>query len=143
MKRDEEASAPLGIEDALAQLSFLVHGVVGKIGAEHDLSVIQARLLGILRDRSPGMNELARYLELDKSSITGLVDRAERRGLVRREPSRSDGRAVDVVITPAGRKLVSRLQAEFEKKIAVLVGVLTPAERASLSRLASRIVARD
>src|SRR3954462_10769404 len=70
--------------DVLVQLSFLVQGVLGRIAAEHDLSLTQVRLLGILRDRRPGMLELARHLGLDKSSMTGLVARAEKRGLVRR-----------------------------------------------------------
>jgi hypothetical protein len=62
--------------------------------AEHDLSIIQTRLLGVPRDRKPTMNELAWFLGLDKSSVTGLVDRAERRGLVARVPSTTDRRAV-------------------------------------------------
>jgi DNA-binding MarR family transcriptional regulator len=44
-----------------------------------DLSIPATRLLGVLRDREPTMLELAQLLELDKSSVTGLVDRAERR----------------------------------------------------------------
>src|SRR5580700_11244647 len=103
----------LGVVDALAQLSFIVQGALGRIAAEHDLSIVQTRLLGVLRDRSPGMNELARYLELDKSSITGLVDRAEQRGLVRRKASSSDRRAIDVTITPAGRRMIARVEAAF------------------------------
>src|SRR5580700_8461878 len=98
----------LGVVDALAQLSFVVQGALGRIAAEHDLSIVQTRLLGILRDRSPGMNELARHLELDKSSVTGLVDRAERRGLVRRVASSADRRGIQVSITAAGRKIVRR-----------------------------------
>ena len=148
MKRDEaipkhRKPGHLGVVDALAQLSFLVHGALSKVGAEHDLSIVQTRLLGVLRDRSPGMNELARYLELDKSSITGLVGRAEQRGLVRRKPSSSDRRAIDVSITPAGRKIIARVEAAFEQRVAALVRPLTDAERASLSELASRVVIED
>src|ERR1700691_1015263 len=109
MKREDDAKhGQLGVVDALAQLSFLVQGALGRIAAEQDLSIIQTRLLGVLRDRSPGMNELARYLELDKSSVTGLVDRAERRGLVRRKVSSTDRRAVDVSITAPGRRAARR-----------------------------------
>jgi DNA-binding MarR family transcriptional regulator len=71
----------LGIVDALAQLTFLVQGTLARRAAEYELSIIQMRLLGVLRDRTPAMNDLAKILELDKSSLTGLVDRAERRGL--------------------------------------------------------------
>ena len=88
------ARGQLNIIDGLAQLAFVIHGMLELRAAEHDLSISQARLLGVLRDRTPAMNELARLLGLDKSSISGLVDRAERRGLVVRIPSAEDKRAV-------------------------------------------------
>jgi MarR family transcriptional regulator, lower aerobic nicotinate degradation pathway regulator len=107
------------------------------------LSIVQARLLGILRDRRPTIKELARFLQLDKSSVTGLVDRAEERGLVRRTPSPVDGRSVQVSITTAGRELVDRATAAFESEIADLVAGLSPAQRTRLSAIASTIVAAD
>jgi DNA-binding MarR family transcriptional regulator len=147
MKRDKPATekedvrrADLGVVDALAQLSFAVQGVLGQIGAAHDLSIIQVRLLGVLRDRSVGMNELASHLGLDKSSVTGLVDRAEGRGLVRRRTSSTDRRAVEVSITPAGRKLALRGATDFAQRIAALVGPLSATEQATLSELATRIL---
>ena len=71
--------------NALAQLSFVVQSMLARTAAKHDLSLTQLRLLGMLRDRRPSMQELAQRLGLDKSSVTGLVDRAERRGLMKRE----------------------------------------------------------
>src|SRR5580698_2344021 len=128
----------LDVVDALAQLSFIVQGTLGRLAGEHDLSIVQTRLLGVLRDRSPGMNELARHLELDKSSITGLVDRAERRGLVRRTASSADRRGVEVGMTAAGRKIAQLIEAEFGRRIASLVEPLTETERARLADFASR-----
>ena len=93
--------------DGLAQLAFVVMGLLERRAAEHDLSIPATRLLGVLRDREPTMNELARILGLDKSSVTGLVERAERRGLVERAPSPADRRAVLVRLTAAGQTLVS------------------------------------
>lgn len=95
-------SEDLGLVDALAQLSFLVQNTLAEIAGQHDLSVTQTRLLGILRDREPTMNQLGRHLGLDKSSITGLVDRAQRRGLVTRTTSAIDRRSFQVSITDAG-----------------------------------------
>ena len=46
----------------------------------------------ILRDREPAMLDLARHLALEKSSVTGLIDRAEARSFVERIPSDHDGR---------------------------------------------------
>ncbi len=133
----------LGLVDALAQLSFAVQGVLGRIAAAYDLSIVQARLLGILRDRHPTINELASLLQLDKSSVTGLVDRAQERGLVRRSASPVDGRSVQVIITAAGRELISQATAAFDAEIGLLVADLSPTRRSRLSALASMVVVAD
>ncbi|MDL4818383.1 MarR family winged helix-turn-helix transcriptional regulator [Actinomadura opuntiae] len=134
---DPACDRPLDPVDALVQLSFLVQGVLSAIGSEHDLSIIQIRLLGILRDRRAGMVELATYLGLDKSSMTGLVGRAEKRGLVKRSPSPHDGRAVLVSLTPDGERLTERAGAEIARRVAGLTERLSPAERDELTRLAT------
>ena len=126
--------------DALVQLSFQIQRILSAVGSDHDLSVIQIRLLGVLRDRQAGMLELGAHLGLDKSSMTGLVRRAEKRGLVRRAPSPHDGRAVLVSLTPRGRKLVDEGVAEIGRRITALTGHLSAAERAELTRLATALV---
>ena len=126
--------------DGLAQLSFVIQGMLERRAAEHDLSIIQTRLLGVLRDRKPTMNELARFLGLDKSSVTGLVDRAERRGLVARVPSTTDRRAVLVSLTDDGRSLISQASAGFEADVSALLSRLPPRERETLSRIVSRLL---
>jgi len=130
----------LSAVDALAQLSFLIHGALERRVAEHDLSIIQTRLLGVLRDRTPTMNELAKLLELDKSSITGLVSRAERRGLVARATSSADRRAVLVSLTAAGRSLASAIASRFEADVSMMLESLPPSDRKALPRLASQVL---
>ena len=78
--------------------------VLSKVGADHDLSLTQLRVLAILRDRRLGMTALADYLGLEKSTMSGLVDRAEKRGLLERAPNGEDGRAVDVLPQPRGNQ---------------------------------------
>lgn len=136
-------TSDLGLVDALAQLSFLVHNALAEIAARRDLSMIQVRLLGVLRDREPTMNELGRLLGLDKSSITGLVDRAQRRDLVTRTVSAADRRAFQVSITVAGRRLAEEVAAEFTARIDAAAAPLPETDRRVLSRLASRIVTAD
>jgi MarR family transcriptional regulator, lower aerobic nicotinate degradation pathway regulator len=133
----------LGLVDALAQLTFVVQGTLGRIATAHELSIVQTRLLGILRDRRPTITELAAFLQLDKSSVTGLVDRAQERGLVRRRGSPLDGRSVQVSITASGRALIGRVAAAFEGEIALLVADLSSAQRARLSQTASLLAASD
>jgi len=137
---DSRPTEQLSAVDGLAQLSFLVHGTLERLAAGHGLSIIQARLLGVLRDRTPTMKELGRLLGLDKSSTSGLVDRAEARGLVARAPSQTDGRAVLVNLSEHGRALVADVAARFETEIDAVLDRLKPRERETLSRLVSRLL---
>ena len=137
----EGRTADLGVVDSLVQLSFLVQSVLTRAGAAHDLSITQLRLLGIVRDRDAGMMELAAHLGLDKSSVTGLIDRAEKRSLVLRSRVPGDGRAVRVSITAAGLELVDIVVAAVHAGITRLTGTLTPRQRDQLSALASAVVA--
>ena len=130
----------LGMVDELAQLSFAVMARLGKVADAHDVSLVVMRLMGILRDREPGMFELAWYLKLDKSSVTGLVDRAERRGLLQRKRREDDRRAVHVSLTPMGRKLAAVMEKEVAREMELLVSGLTPTERAQLVKLATKIL---
>ena len=131
--------AELTTVDALAQVSFLVQGTLERRAAEHDCSLIQTRLLGILRDRKPTINELARLLTLDKSSVSGLVDRAQRRGLVRRIPSMIDRRSVRVTLTDEGRRLISLVGSRFEEDVAKMLSPLNSEETRLLTSLLSRV----
>jgi MarR family transcriptional regulator, lower aerobic nicotinate degradation pathway regulator len=134
------AADELGIVDGLAQLSFLIQGTLQRRAAEHDLSMIQTRLLGVLRDRRPTMNELAQLLDLDKSSVSGLVDRAERRGFVVRAPSDADRRAVLVTLTATGRVLATDVAARFAADVTALLDGWPESDRAALAALASRVL---
>lgn len=134
------AHQTLSPADGLAQLSFLIGGILERRAREHDLSLIQIRLLGVLRDRTPTMHELARLLQLDKSSVTGLIDRAQHRGLVARVPSTADRRAVLVRLTDHGRSLASAGAAGFEADISLLLQRLPPSDRDALSQLISQLL---
>ena len=54
-------------------------------------------------------SELAKWVFREKNSITAVIDTLERQGVVRREPSKHDGRSVNVVITEKGWREANRL----------------------------------
>jgi DNA-binding MarR family transcriptional regulator len=126
--------------DSLVQLTFAVHGVLVRAAADHNLSVTQLRLLGILRDRTPPMTAIAEHLGLDRSSITGLVDRAEKRGLVSRTTSQQDARMTIVRATPAGLAMDSQVVARVTAEIETLMEEVSPADRDCLIRVAMSVL---
>jgi len=113
---------------------------VGRVAGSLDLSVTQARMLAVLEDREIGMLELARILELEKSSVTGLVDRAERRGLVRRVQVPDNRRAVHVILTSTGQSLVRAVRAAVRAEITAMTGSLSTGERDRLSHSVTSLI---
>jgi len=129
-----------GVVDALVQAAFVTMAVLNQIGAENDLSLTQLRVFGILRDRRPRMAELADYLGLEKSTMSGLIDRAEKKGLLARAPSAEDGRASEVFLTREGARLVERLYAQVQQALAPLADRLSAAEQQRLRDLLRRLL---
>jgi MarR family transcriptional regulator, organic hydroperoxide resistance regulator len=85
---------------------------------------ITATQLGVLfiLERRPGAlpKEVSDALGINKSALTGLIDRMEAAGLVRRQPSSDDGRVVHLHATPEGlvkaaaaRPILARLNARL------------------------------
>jgi DNA-binding MarR family transcriptional regulator len=126
--------------DALAQTSFVVMNALSRVGARNDLSLTQLRVFGILRDRRARMAELADYLGLDKSTLSGLVDRAEQRGLLTRTQNANDARVFEISMTAKARTMAARVHGEISAALAPLLEKLGNAERRRLSALLETIV---
>lgn len=131
------------LEDALVRTSFRVMAVLTRIGSEHNLSLTQLRLLGLLRDGRWRMTDLAAFLGLDKSTLSGLVERAERRGLVGRDKSPEDRRVVDVFIAPMGRELAERVLEEIRAALRPFTDRLRVDDRRLLTELLDSVSGRS
>lgn len=130
----------IGIVAALVRSTFLVDAVYAQSGREHGLTSQQGQLLCVLMAQPYGMGELGAMLGLAKSSLTGLVDRTERNGLVQRESDPRDTRAVRVALTPQGSRIAEEFYAETCRRIEQLLAGLTATERDTLAGLLGRVV---
>lgn len=86
---------------------------------------------------TPGLRltDLSERLLIRPPSVTGVVDRLERAGLVVRDGSPFDMRAKQVALTAKGRELVERILAVHGQQIDTVLGVLNAAEQTELYRL--------
>jgi MarR family transcriptional regulator, organic hydroperoxide resistance regulator len=91
---------------------------------EFELAPQQMIALRMLGAGPRKMSDLAQSLFCDNSNVTGIVDRLEERGLVRREAAEGDRRVRLLVLTKAGE----RMRVEITKRMAE-----PPAPIASLS----------
>jgi DNA-binding MarR family transcriptional regulator len=83
--------------------------------------------------------ELSGRLLVRPPSVTGVIDRLQRMGLVTRQSSNSDQRAKLVGLTGAGRKLVERVHAGHAKRVQRVLGGLRATERRELHKLLERL----
>ena len=94
----------------LVKFFFAQRGHLPSSRGELDLSPVQCHVLQLIEPGRPlPMGRLAETLSCDASNVTGLVDRLESRGLVRRRPSADDRRVKVIHLTPAGSRLRSQL----------------------------------
>ncbi len=99
--------------------------------ARWELSPSQFNILNLLHDQPEGCTqiELSRQLIMHRSNVTGLLDRLEARGLVRRQNNPNDRRAFNVVLSAAGKTLIRRIQPHYYRA-AETVWTGVPMERA-------------
>ncbi|GLY06370.1 MarR family transcriptional regulator [Actinoplanes sp. NBRC 101535] len=137
MNRDEQ-----GFGSALVNLTIVVQRRYGQICADHGLTATQAQLLCMLKDGPRGMTELARLLGLAKPGLSGLVDRIEKLGMVTRETSEQDRRAITLNVTPRGKEAADALYADVGAHLPdTILTDLAPADREHLERIVRGIVA--
>ncbi|WP_405065841.1 MarR family transcriptional regulator [Kribbella sp. NBC_01510] len=130
----------IGVVAGLVRSAFLVNAVYAQASRERGLTPQQGQLLCVLMAEPYGMSALGMMLGLAKSSMTGLVDRTERNGLVRREPDPRDTRAVRVALTPRGHVVAEEFYAETCRRIDKLPAGLSAGERHALAGLLGRVV---
>ncbi len=128
------------VASGLVRLTFLVQSVYAEVGRGCELTPTQAQMLCVLREGPNGMAELCGVLGVERSSLTGLVDRAERSGLVVRTPDPADRRAVKVALTEAGDRAACEFHEQITSRLAALLDDLPPTEQARFSRSLTRIV---
>ncbi len=133
------------------RIFFLVHrahralsnhasvGVADVLG----ISVAQlTTLMYVARHEGCSLSELADLLDLNKSAITGLVQRMERAGTLRREPNPNDARGSLLYVTPKGHELRERAKPLLRKLNAELTNGFTAEEMDTVLRFLNTVVER-
>ena len=96
-------------------------------------------LANLERDDGQTLAALSRRMLVTAGNLTGLVDRAERDGVVSRKSDPSDRRVSRVFLTPKGRALIQSLLPMHAGHVTELLAPLEPGERRELRRLLGKL----
>src|SRR5918994_2306265 len=121
----------------LALLPILRRWVTARVhwaGADADLSLRQYAALSGIRQGASSPGELARLWQVTPAVITGIIDRLERRELVRREPDPNDRRRLRLALTDAGLAASTLVERALTEELATQLSQASPRELAELGR---------
>ncbi len=110
--------------------------------ARHGLTHTQFFLLiALYEGEGLSVGELARKIAVDKPTMTGLLDRMERDGFVRRQKDPKDRRAFRVYLTERAKALKEELLGIYEEVNGFFLSGLSEQERRSLEGILAKIEA--
>ena len=123
----------------LVKLFFSQRADLPTLASEFELSPAQCHVLHLIEPERPvAMGRVAEALACDASNVTGLIDRLESRGLVRRQPSAQDRRVKVLVLTPAGVRLRGAIMEKMTQPPDTL-SRLSATEQRALVRMLRRL----
>lgn len=96
----------------IARLASAMREQFNQALAEHDVTWPQWMILNVLHHKlavTPA--QIADNIGVDRSAVTRLVDRLEKKGMVARSFDGLDRRSIQIVMTPEGRRLVAEINA--------------------------------
>jgi DNA-binding MarR family transcriptional regulator len=103
---------------------------------ERGLTTPQLICLQNLQEQGPlTTGKLAEAVSLSPATVTGILDRMERRGLITRERRPEDKRRVLVAVTAAGQSAAEAAPSYLAKRLAQSLERLPEAERAEIQRV--------
>jgi len=91
---------------------------------------------------SASVSTVARYLGVSLPTVCWNIDQLEEAGLVRRERSERDRRAVELSLTPRGRRVESRVWAEIGRTMSEAGRDLSPEDVAAAVRVFREVALR-
>ena len=123
---------------ALVNQSAFSGRIVDEAGLWLDPALIRI-LVGINRFGPVGVVELAERVARDQTTVSRQVTKLEQLGLVERQPSPSDRRVNEVVLSKDGRSAAKRLIGAQEKVMADLLADWREKDIAEMTRLSRRL----
>jgi DNA-binding MarR family transcriptional regulator len=124
-------------EQTLELLPVLRRWVTARVhwaGSDAGLSLRQYAALNGIRQGASSPGELARLWQVTPAVITGIIDRLERRELVRREPDPDDRRRLRLALTEAGLAASMVVERALTEELAAQLAQASPRELAELGR---------
>jgi DNA-binding MarR family transcriptional regulator len=127
-------------------MTWLPWSIDQQLQRDSNLGMVEYQVLAMLSEspqRTMRMSSLAQVTNASLSRLSHLVQRLERRGLVRREPDPTDGRFTNAILTEQGfQTLAEAAPGHVAHVRSLIIDVLSQEQLRRLGRDADRIMSR-
>lgn len=105
------------------------------------ITAAQYNVLSALAAAGEGLSqrELGDVLVVDRSNVTGLVDRMEKAGWVKRTDDPADRRVYRVVLTGAGRRLYEKIAPRYEAVVLQVIAQVPERQAAAVVAVLAKL----
>jgi DNA-binding MarR family transcriptional regulator len=121
----------------------LVRGRIAALARAHGVSLEEGDILFTLRRAgTPGLSPtaLTESLMVSSGTMTNRLDHLEHKGLIERVPNPNDRRAVEITLTPKGRRQVEKAVGQHVANEVEMLSVLSDAERRRLDATLRKLI---
>jgi DNA-binding MarR family transcriptional regulator len=132
-------SVTLSLLDIVPRLNRWAEASVTRAAGDNRLSLRQLSALTMIESEKTTLGDVARRLMVTPAVVTGLIDRLEKRGYVRRINSTDDRRRVLLALTDEGRAAAESVSNQLQKEMASALDGFSAADLEQLDRSLTRL----
>ncbi|MDF1575785.1 MAG: MarR family transcriptional regulator [Bacteroidales bacterium] len=132
--------------DILIQIRKIVRSInleSKKIQKEYGVSIPQVLCLSYLH-KAPNylatQGEVKRFLNLNSSTVSGIINRLEKKGLVARLPKSGDKRVVNIALTSTGDELIASMPSLLHEQLSDKLNILEASKLAMIEQSLDMLV---
>lgn len=131
------------IVEAILYLYTESRRITKDLAARHGVTGPQLAVVKMLEPVGKlSLSELSWKIRARNSTVTGIIDRMEREGLVERRRSEDDRRVIHITLTRKGQRLASEIPVEPVQIFRQILSELSARDAAELSRILTRLARR-
>ncbi|MEZ4506783.1 MAG: MarR family transcriptional regulator [Thermomicrobiales bacterium] len=132
-------SVTLSLLDIVPRLNRWAEASVSRAAGENRLSLRQLSALTMIESEKTTLGDVARRLMVTPAVVTGLIDRLEKRGYVRRINSTDDRRRVLLALTDEGRAAAESVSRQLQGEMAAALVSFSGADLEQLDRSLTKL----
>jgi len=128
--------------DSIREIIYLIRRLMQagylytkELNKKYNVSAPQLNcLIALSENGSLPPSQIARHIMVKSSTVTGVIDRLEQKGLVRRIRNSRDRRVITIELTDEGEKLAQHAPPPIQQKIVDGLKGLSPEQKEQIDR---------